>query len=546
MDTSSANPECLRQSGRALPVQRISQTRLRAMRWFAVALIVASVFTVSRQIPMERGVQLLTVWIQGLGLSGALVYAFIYAICAIFFVPGTPLTVAAGAVFGLAGGTAVVSLGSTLGAAASFLVARYLGRDAVARRVRGSSRFEAIDRALGERGWKIVVLLRLSPVMPFNLLNYMFGLTAVRFIPCILASWVSMLPGTFMLVYIGYLARTGLMQAGERTPGQWALMILGLAATVAASVYIARLARGAVARRVDEPSETPGPVRPKDAAVSPPKPLTAAALSILALAMLGAAIYTTVHKDALAGMFGPPPVTLGEAYEEKKNGRVFDHSAFDALLREHVDAEGRVDYQGIRKNTKALDDYFASLEEAPFEELSRDEKLSFLINAYNACTLRLILDHYPLKSIKDIPADKRWEHARWKIAGQIVSLNQIEHERIRPKFKEPRIHFALVCAAKGCPPLRNEAYTGARLEEQLDVQAKYVHTHDTWFQFHAGKNEVGLTSLYNWYGGDFEQSAGTILKYAADYSPDLKRALDDGKDLRITYLPYDWSLNEKE
>ena len=526
--------------------QHVTQSWLHAMRWFAVVLVVASSFTISRQIPLERGVQLLSVWIQGLGWTGALVYAFIYACCTILFVPGTPLTVAAGAVFGLAGGTAVVSLGSTLGAATSFLIARYLGRDAVARRLRDNSKFEAIDRALGERGWKIVVLLRLSPVMPFNLLNYMFGLTAVRFIPCILASWVSMLPGTFMLVYIGYLVRTGLLQAGERTPGQWVLLILGLAATVAASLYIARLAKEAVAQGVVESSETLEVARPEEAAVSQPIPLASVAVSMLALAMLGAAFYTTVHKDALAGMFGPPPVTLGEAYEEKKNGRGFDHSLLDALLRKHVDTKGRVDYQGLRKDTNALDDYIASLEEAPFEELSRDEKLSFLINAYNACTLRLILDHYPLKSIKDIPGEKRWEHARWKIARQTVSLNQIEHERIRPKFKEPRIHFALVCAAKGCPPLRNEAYTSARLDVQLDAQAKYVHAHDTWFQFHAGKNEVRLTSLYNWYGGDFEQSAGTILKYAAEYSPDLKRALDSGKDLRITYLPYDWSLNETE
>lgn len=101
-----------------------------------------------------------------------------------------------------------------------------------------------------------------------------------------------------------------------------------------------------------------------------------------------------------------------------------------------------------------------------------------LINAY---TIQLILDHYPLASIQDIPGDQRWDAVRWRVGPHTWSLNQIDHEQIRPKCAEPRIHFALVCAAVGCPPLRNEAYTAARLEEQLAGQSAYVHSHPRWF-----------------------------------------------------------------
>ncbi len=174
------------------------------------------------------------------------------------------------------------------------------------------------------------------------------------------------------------------------------------------------------------------------------------------------------------------------------------------------------------------------------------EKLALLVNAYNAFTMRLILDHYPVKSIKDIPAKKRWDDKRWQVGSQTWSLNQNEHEQIRPNFKEPRIHFALVCAAVGCPPLRSEAYAANRLAEQLEEQAEYVHSHDRWFQFASGKDVVQLTSLYNWYGADFEQVAGSILNFAARYSPPLKAALDSGHKISVRWLNYDWSLNSQE
>ncbi len=259
-------------------------------------------------------------------------------------------------------------------------------------------------------------------------------------------------------------------------------------------------------------------------------------------------------------LLGPPAVAMAEAYEEPPSDdtMVFDHSAFNDLLQKHVDADGWVDYKALLEDADTLDIYIASLADAPFDDLGRDEKLALLINAYNAFTLRLILDHYPLKSIKDIPGAQRWDAARWTLAtgvtgedtggtsggGGTYSLSQIEHELIRPKFKEPRIHFALVCAAYSCPKLRNEAFTGERLEEQLRDQTAYTHAHDRWFRYDRADGTVYLTALYDWYEGDFETVADNVLDYVADQSPELRSAMDAGHEPKVRWLDYDWKLND--
>jgi hypothetical protein len=246
-------------------------------------------------------------------------------------------------------------------------------------------------------------------------------------------------------------------------------------------------------------------------------------------------------------LFGPPAVVMVETYADRPDGPQFDDTAFDAILQEHVDDTGLVDYLALKADPAALDAYIGSLASAPLDQMGRDQRLALLINGYNAFTLRLILDHHPVKSIKDIPADQRWDARRWNIAGNIWSLNQIEHEQIRPHFREPRIHFALVCAALGCPPLRREAYVAARIEEQLHEQSAYVHSHDRWYRFDADKGVVHLTELYNWYGDDFEQVVdGSVLDYAARYDPRLRAVLLAGDKPRIAWINYDWSLNSQE
>ncbi|MEL7059660.1 MAG: DUF547 domain-containing protein [Acidobacteriota bacterium] len=223
----------------------------------------------------------------------------------------------------------------------------------------------------------------------------------------------------------------------------------------------------------------------------------------------------------------------------------FDHSALDALLAAHVDADGWVDYPSLAQQGAALDAYLEAIGAADFEALSRDAKLAFLINAYNAATLRLILDHWPLDSIRDIPADQRWDGRTWNVAGEQLTLNQIEHERIRPDFEEPRIHFAVNCASVGCPPLRAEAFTAEKLEQQLQEQTIYCHTHDRWLQYENGASAVRLTKLYDWYGGDFEQVADSKLAWAAQFNEPLQAALDAGAAPDIRYLDYSWEINSQ-
>jgi hypothetical protein len=266
---------------------------------------------------------------------------------------------------------------------------------------------------------------------------------------------------------------------------------------------------------------------------------------ILALAMATSLLMSRPNmlRSLVTRMFGPPQVELAEAHSEAQGKAVFDHTAFDGLLRDHVDAQGLVDYNAFSTRAAELDAYIVALNAALFEELGRDERLALLINAYNAFTLRLILDHFPTESIRDIPDDQRWDAVRWGVAGGTYSLNQIEHELVRPNFREPRIHFALVCAAIGCPPLRSEAYEGVRLEDQLTDQTRFTHESDRWVRYSSGANTLHLTSLYDWYGDDFVQVAGSVIQFVAQQRPDLATDLANGHKPKIRFLSYEWALN---
>ena len=201
-------------------------------------------------------------WIRDQGMVGVLVFAAVYIAATVLFIPGSILTLGAGFVYGVVWGTLYVSVASTIGATAAFLVGRYLARDWVASKVEGSPRLQSIDRAVGDEGWKIVGLTRLSPIFPFNLLNYAYGLTRVRLRDYFFASWIGMFPGTVMYVYIGSLAGS-LATVGadgrSRTTGEWILYGVGLAATVVVTFYVTRLARKALSKKVavDTDGEAP-------------------------------------------------------------------------------------------------------------------------------------------------------------------------------------------------------------------------------------------------------------------------------------------------
>jgi uncharacterized membrane protein YdjX (TVP38/TMEM64 family) len=192
-------------------------------------------------------------WVAGLGAMGPVVFIAIYIVACVFFVPGSILSLGAGFIWGVWAGTAIVSAASTLGATAAFLAGRYLLRDWVARRIAGNEKFRAVDEAVAREGWKIVGLTRLSPLFPFNLLNYAFGLTRVRLRDYVPASWIGMLPGTVLYVYLGSLAgdlsRIG-AQTEETGWARWAVRIVGLAATAAVAIYAARLAKRTLQKKL--------------------------------------------------------------------------------------------------------------------------------------------------------------------------------------------------------------------------------------------------------------------------------------------------------
>ena len=218
-----------------------------------------------------------------------------------------------------------------------------------------------------------------------------------------------------------------------------------------------------------------------------------------------------------------------------------DHEPWDALVKKHVRAGGWVDYAGFAEDAAKLDGYLdelAALSAERFQALPRDAQLATLINAYNAFTIRLILDYRSggeLASIMDIPEAKRWKHERWRIAGRTVSLDQLEHEWIRVDYDEPRIHWALVCAAHSCPPLRTEAYTGSKLDQQLADQEDYVLNleHDRFVK--RDGDTLLVTALFKWYGGDWDD----WRRYVFAHLPIEPSEIDE-----IDFLDYSWKLND--
>jgi uncharacterized membrane protein YdjX (TVP38/TMEM64 family) len=238
--------------------RRRAASRARLTARLLLLVVVLAVLVVAGRSAIEW-IPRFADWVSRHGAIGALLFGLGYVAAVVAFVPGSLLTIAAGALFGLVRGTAIVFVAATLGASAAFLVSRYLARPLVERRLAGNERFAVIDRAVGHEGRQIVLLLRLSPVFPFNLLNYALGLTRVRFRDYVLAS-VGMLPATLLYVYygkiLGDVARIASGSPIPRGPEYYVVLGLGLVATIAATVLIARTARRALNKAVGESSRS--------------------------------------------------------------------------------------------------------------------------------------------------------------------------------------------------------------------------------------------------------------------------------------------------
>lgn len=232
-----------------MPLKVIKSAFFQIRKWAVAIFVVLALATVAMVLDVRGLLRDGLAAVESLGAWGPVLFVVMYVLACVFFIPGSVLTLGAGAVFGVGWGSVYVSLASTLGATASFLVARHLARRWVARKIADNPTFAAIDKAVANEGWKIVGLTRLSPVFPFTLLNYAFGLTRVKLGHYILASWIGMMPGTVMYVYLGSLAKAA---TGERkcTTGEWVLYGVGLLATVVVTVFVTRIARQALAKKI--------------------------------------------------------------------------------------------------------------------------------------------------------------------------------------------------------------------------------------------------------------------------------------------------------
>ncbi|MBP6310914.1 MAG: DUF547 domain-containing protein [Flavobacteriales bacterium] len=218
------------------------------------------------------------------------------------------------------------------------------------------------------------------------------------------------------------------------------------------------------------------------------------------------------------------------------------HETWDLLLRAHVKGPV-VDYKGMLKDKAKIDLYCVLLKNmAPRDEWTKQEKLAYYINLYNAQTVKLIVDNYPVESIRDLEpkvsipgVNSVWHATKFMVGDKELSLNDVEHEILR-KMGDPRIHFAINCASISCPPLRNEAYTADKLEQQLADQAKTFINSDRYNKITA--SAADLSAIFDWFGGDFTKE-GTLVQYLNKYST---TKID--QNAKVTYLDYDWKLND--
>ncbi|MBI3074332.1 MAG: DUF547 domain-containing protein [Deltaproteobacteria bacterium] len=230
-----------------------------------------------------------------------------------------------------------------------------------------------------------------------------------------------------------------------------------------------------------------------------------------------------------------------------------DHgmTALSTVLARYV-SNGVVDYAGLKSEGEAsLGAALRAFErvcKADYDRFTAREKLAFWVNAYNAYTLRLILDDYPVKSIRDIgflpsAAFRKSFIPLFNLRGEALSLNDIEHEILRKEFREPRLHFVLVCASKGCPALRSAPYRASNIDEELDVATRAFVRDASKNRYNASTRTLQLSSIFKWYRDDFEHSVGTLESFFARYATDdVAQALKESK-VKVTFLAYDWALN---
>ena len=410
--------------------------------------------------------------------------------------PATPITLAGGALFGVVEGAGLNWLGATLGATGAFFVARALGRDAV-RRLLGR-RSAVLDRLTGAGTFTSLVRLRLIPVVPFNGLNFGAGLAGVQPGAFVASTAFGIIPGTVIYTYFADALLNGVAGAREE-----AFVQIAIAGTLLIALsFVPRIAR-----------------------------------------RFGWLATVVVVGSGPFSMMTPTRAM-------SQNSARADAAPYNAMLAQYV-SNGLVDYDAFARDPR-FPQYLRQLDQTDPSKLAPSDRLAFWINTYNAYTIQLINSRRERRSIRNI--NKRfgislkspWAEPIVHVGGQLLSLDDVEHKIVRPQFKDPRVHVALVCAAHGCPPLRSEAYDGARINEQLDDQARR-------FLGQHGKNRVDVASrtvfgspIFTWYREDFGGTLAGVGAFWARFLPNgAERDLVLGGAFEWKDTEYDWSLNRR-
>src|SRR6059058_3164071 len=239
-----------------MPANEKKAPKSAVLQLIALIAILIALFLAMKFLPVQQWTRNFNDWVGQMGVAGVFIFIGVYAVATVLLAPGSILTIGAGLAFGLWKGFLAVSVGATLGASLAFLIARFIARDKVEAIARRNEKFRKIDNAIGKQGAKLIFLLRLSPLIPFNLSNYFYGLTAVKFWPYVLASWIGMMPGTFLYVYIGTAGKAAVSAAGgveavKQGWQYWTFISVGLVATIVVTIWVSKIARDAVKKTAD-------------------------------------------------------------------------------------------------------------------------------------------------------------------------------------------------------------------------------------------------------------------------------------------------------
>ena len=490
------------------------------MKLGLLAVFLIGVFLIARWTPLgayltREGILQFIDWLSGHPWA-PVIFVALYAVATALAVPGTILTFAGGAVFGFWWGTLLNMLAANIGANAAFLLARTFGRDGVRTLMGDDSRaLEKLDNVVTRHGFQGLLTLRLIPLVPFNALNFGSGLMPLTWRTYAVATLIGIVPGTAIYTFFA----DSLLEGSREASSQALVNVF-----IAGGLLVLLSFLPAILKRLGV--RLPG---------------------------MGAILLLFALSAAAPG---------AAAQQPRSASGLPDPAPFTAVLASVVTDAG-VDYAALAADPSTLDRYIAELEAtdpAAVAGAPRDERLAFWINAYNACMLERVVSHYPIRPARGLlgitnaatgrPANSVWQigdvftGAHCPVAGKERSQDEIEHEIIRP-LGDPRIHFAINCAAISCPPLIREAYRAETLEEQLDARVMAFVGDPAHFGVDAsgGRPTVRVNVLLDWFNEDFGGHDGVRAFLARYVAGAVREALED-PDARLVFIDYDWTLND--